>query len=236
MRSEPRPTCRRPGRPLPAPPWQGGNRPASSEFQQPRSRHRAATLTLLASRRRAMSKSLLAAASAVALALPAAPPPAPREAAAAAGAALRLAGLLRRASSTAISGSTRPSRSARAGTNMTASCPTGARPASPIQRLPALARSPPPKPSIARRLSTTEQRFERDYLIARARGDLFWLETADQPHRNPAYYMGRARPVGLRHPALCAGRDPAAGLHRLSARASRARRGRSAPICARRCR
>jgi uncharacterized protein (DUF885 family) len=38
-------------------------------------------------------------------------------------------------------------------------------------------------------LSRTE-RFERDYLIARARGDLFWLETADQPHRNPAYYMG----------------------------------------------
>jgi len=40
-----------------------------------------------------------------------------------------------------------------------------------------------------RRLSRTE-RFERDYLIARARGDLFWLETADQPHLNPAYYMG----------------------------------------------
>ena len=40
-----------------------------------------------------------------------------------------------------------------------------------------------------KRLSKTE-RFERDYLIARARGDLFWLETADQPHRNPAYYMG----------------------------------------------
>lgn len=40
-----------------------------------------------------------------------------------------------------------------------------------------------------RRLTRTE-RFERDYLIARARGDLFWLETADQPHRNPAYYMG----------------------------------------------
>jgi hypothetical protein len=34
-----------------------------------------------------------------------------------------------------------------------------------------------------------EQRFERDYLIASARGDLFWLETANQPHRNPAYYM-----------------------------------------------
>jgi uncharacterized protein (DUF885 family) len=40
-----------------------------------------------------------------------------------------------------------------------------------------------------KRLSKTE-RFERDYLIARARGDLFWLETADQPHLNPAYYMG----------------------------------------------
>jgi uncharacterized protein (DUF885 family) len=37
---------------------------------------------------------------------------------------------------------------------------------------------------------TREQRFERDYLVARARGDLFWLQTADQPHLNPAYYMG----------------------------------------------
>jgi len=36
---------------------------------------------------------------------------------------------------------------------------------------------------------TREQRFERDYLIARSRGALFWLESADQPHRNPAYYM-----------------------------------------------
>ena len=35
-----------------------------------------------------------------------------------------------------------------------------------------------------------EERFERDYLIARARGELFWLETADQPHLNPAFYMG----------------------------------------------
>jgi uncharacterized protein (DUF885 family) len=39
------------------------------------------------------------------------------------------------------------------------------------------------------RLSKAE-RFERDYLIARARGDLFWVESADQPHLNPAYYMG----------------------------------------------
>ncbi|WNG27205.1 DUF885 domain-containing protein [Cystobacter fuscus] len=36
---------------------------------------------------------------------------------------------------------------------------------------------------------TAEQRFERDYLIARARSDLFWLDVADQPHLNPAYYM-----------------------------------------------
>jgi uncharacterized protein (DUF885 family) len=36
---------------------------------------------------------------------------------------------------------------------------------------------------------TRAQRFERDYLIARSRGALFWLESADQPHRNPAYYM-----------------------------------------------
>jgi hypothetical protein len=32
--------------------------------------------------------------------------------------------------------------------------------------------------------------FERDYLIQVARGRLFWLEDADQPHRNPAYYVG----------------------------------------------
>jgi uncharacterized protein (DUF885 family) len=36
---------------------------------------------------------------------------------------------------------------------------------------------------------TREQRFERDYLIAQARGQLFWLAVADQPHTNPAYYM-----------------------------------------------
>ncbi|MEA3031784.1 MAG: hypothetical protein QOG13_3109 [Sphingomonadales bacterium] len=36
---------------------------------------------------------------------------------------------------------------------------------------------------------TREQRFERDYLIARTRGALFWIDAADQPHANPAYYM-----------------------------------------------
>jgi len=36
--------------------------------------------------------------------------------------------------------------------------------------------------------------LERDYLIAVARGDLFWLTDADQPHRNPAYYIGLLDP------------------------------------------
>lgn len=34
-----------------------------------------------------------------------------------------------------------------------------------------------------------DEKFERDYLLARARGDLFWRETADQPHTNPAFYL-----------------------------------------------
>ncbi len=37
---------------------------------------------------------------------------------------------------------------------------------------------------------TPQQRFERDYLLAVARGRLFWLTDADQPHTNPAYYLG----------------------------------------------
>jgi uncharacterized protein (DUF885 family) len=36
---------------------------------------------------------------------------------------------------------------------------------------------------------TQEQRFERDYLLAVARGKLFWLTDADQPHHNPAFYL-----------------------------------------------
>jgi hypothetical protein len=39
-----------------------------------------------------------------------------------------------------------------------------------------------------------QQDFERDYLVAVARGNLFWLETADQPHTNPAFYMGALSP------------------------------------------
>ncbi|HSY09056.1 MAG TPA: DUF885 domain-containing protein [Steroidobacteraceae bacterium] len=37
-------------------------------------------------------------------------------------------------------------------------------------------------------LSDTE-RFERDSMIARIDGDLFWRETAQRPFRNPAYYI-----------------------------------------------
>ncbi|HSC13717.1 MAG TPA: DUF885 domain-containing protein [Gammaproteobacteria bacterium] len=33
------------------------------------------------------------------------------------------------------------------------------------------------------------QRFERDYLIHVARGDLFWLDDADQPHKNLTWYF-----------------------------------------------
>ncbi|WP_267396829.1 MULTISPECIES: DUF885 domain-containing protein [unclassified Sphingomonas] len=35
-----------------------------------------------------------------------------------------------------------------------------------------------------------QDKFERDYLIKVAEGKLFWLEDADQPHTNPAYYVG----------------------------------------------
>jgi len=36
---------------------------------------------------------------------------------------------------------------------------------------------------------TKADRFERDYLVAVARGELFWLTDADKPHNNPAYYI-----------------------------------------------
>lgn len=32
-------------------------------------------------------------------------------------------------------------------------------------------------------------RFERDYLVQVAKGQLFWIEDADQPHTNPAWYI-----------------------------------------------
>mgnify|MGYP000008697477 CR=1 FL=1 len=35
-----------------------------------------------------------------------------------------------------------------------------------------------------------KEAFERDYLVKVAEGKLFWLDDADQPHTNPAYYVG----------------------------------------------
>src|SRR3546814_1270347 len=37
---------------------------------------------------------------------------------------------------------------------------------------------------------TKEQKFERAYLSAVAQCQLFWLEDADFPHHNPAFYIG----------------------------------------------
>jgi uncharacterized protein (DUF885 family) len=37
---------------------------------------------------------------------------------------------------------------------------------------------------------SAQDKFERDYLIKVAEGKLFWLDDADQPHTNPAYYVG----------------------------------------------
>jgi uncharacterized protein (DUF885 family) len=33
------------------------------------------------------------------------------------------------------------------------------------------------------------QKFERDYLVSKMEGELFWLEDADQQHTNPAFYL-----------------------------------------------
>ncbi len=41
---------------------------------------------------------------------------------------------------------------------------------------------------------TDAQKFERQYLINTMEGELFWLEEADQPHKNPAYYIGALDP------------------------------------------
>jgi uncharacterized protein (DUF885 family) len=38
------------------------------------------------------------------------------------------------------------------------------------------------------------QRFERDYLIAQIDKDVFWRETADQPHTNPQFYADSIDP------------------------------------------
>ena len=39
-----------------------------------------------------------------------------------------------------------------------------------------------------------KEKFERDYMVQVAKGQLFWLEVADQPHTNPAWYVGAFDP------------------------------------------
>ena len=39
-----------------------------------------------------------------------------------------------------------------------------------------------------------KQKFERDYLVAVAGGDLFWLDSAEWPFKNPRYYAGPLDP------------------------------------------
>jgi uncharacterized protein (DUF885 family) len=43
---------------------------------------------------------------------------------------------------------------------------------------------------------TDEQKYERDYLVAVAKGQLFWIDPAgaDQLHNNPAAYLGMLDP------------------------------------------
>ncbi|WP_164114401.1 DUF885 domain-containing protein [Sphingorhabdus sp. Alg239-R122] len=48
--------------------------------------------------------------------------------------------------------------------------------------------------SIDPKQLTKEQAFERNYLVSVAEGQLFWLEDAEWPHKNPAFYVGSLDP------------------------------------------
>ena len=41
---------------------------------------------------------------------------------------------------------------------------------------------------------TGDEKFERDNMVKVAEGQLFWLKEADQPHTNPAFYIGTLDP------------------------------------------
>ena len=43
-------------------------------------------------------------------------------------------------------------------------------------------------------LMSDAEKFERDYLISVMDGELFWLDEADWPHKNPAFYLGALDP------------------------------------------
>lgn len=59
---------------------------------------------------------------------------------------------------------------------------------------------------------TGRDAFERDYLVQVATGKLFWLTDADQPHTNPAYYVG-----GGLDPNVYVARDYAPAAVRMAA-------------------
>lgn len=57
-----------------------------------------------------------------------------------------------------------------------------------LKRRAAFLRSVIGQANTFRALSEAE-RFERDYLVQVAKGQLFWIEDADQPHTNPSWYI-----------------------------------------------
>ena len=68
---------------------------------------------------------------------------------------------------------------------------------------------------------TEAQRFERDYLLAVVDRNLFWLERAEWPRRNPTFYFDSQildflSPDSVPDEALRANRSPAARLHGLA--------------------
>ena len=46
-----------------------------------------------------------------------------------------------------------------------------------------------PRAAFADAALSEAERFERDYLVARVDRDLFWLEIAEAPFKNPAFYV-----------------------------------------------
>ncbi len=58
-----------------------------------------------------------------------------------------------------------------------------------------------------------KQQFERDYVIAAIDSDLFWLESARWPYRDPYFYSGSVDPQRVSHPALRAPRSALACVY-----------------------
>ena len=77
--------------------------------------------------------------------------------------------------------------------NLTASFPTGAPKAS-KQAVAIRKQAIADAQAIDAADLSEAEKFERDYLVSVMEGELFWLETADSPHKNPAYYVGALDP------------------------------------------